>query len=141
MIERKSYDASWKYDSFYLQTQVKRICIIMLNHFNQLFLRRILITITELINRTLMTMLMLMLNGSNRIQCMLSSYIIYIVSVRLLRCTYHIMDIRKTLTLLQYIILAVIQENIIPAHFLYALRNAHLYSFSNFKVSLLPCQW
>ncbi len=45
-------------------------------------------------------MTMLILNGSNRIQCMLSSYIINIVSVRLLQCTNHIIDVRKTLMLI-----------------------------------------
>ena len=70
----------------------------MLNHFNQMFLRRILITMTALINGTLMTTLIL--NGSYRIQFMLSSYIINIVSVRLLQCTNHIVDVRKTLMLL-----------------------------------------
>ena len=70
----------------------------MLNHFDQMFLRRILITLNALINGTLITTLIL--NGSNRIQCMLSSYIINIVSVRLLQCTNHIIDVTKTLMLL-----------------------------------------
>jgi hypothetical protein len=48
-----------------ISQQVKRICINMLNHFNQRFLRRILITMTTLINRTLM--MTLILNGSIRI--------------------------------------------------------------------------
>ena len=63
-----------------------------------MFLRRILITMTALTNGTLMTTLVL--NGTNRIQCILSSYIINIVSVRLLQCTSHIIDVRKTLMLL-----------------------------------------
>ena len=51
--------------------RLMRICINMLNHFNQMFQGRImLITMTALINRTLMTRLNL--NGSNRIQCILS---------------------------------------------------------------------
>jgi hypothetical protein len=63
-----------------------------------MFLKRILIIMTALINRTLMTMLIL--NGSHRILCILSSYIIIIVSVKLLQCTNHIIDDRKTLILL-----------------------------------------
>ena len=46
-------------------------------------LKRILITMNALINGTLMTMLIL--KGSNRIQCILSSYILNIASVRLLQ--------------------------------------------------------
>jgi len=64
--------------SSHFQTEVKRVCINMLNHFNQMFLRRRLITMNALINGTLMTTLIL--NGSNRIQCILSSgYILNIV--------------------------------------------------------------
>ncbi len=56
----------------------------MLNHFNQMFLRRILITVTALINGTMM--MTLILNGSNRIQCILSIHILDIICVRILQC-------------------------------------------------------